>query len=494
MADTIVTSTALQYLFEEELYPTVQDTLPEICPIADKLTPTFRNVERQSGIGRKWTIRHIFSAGMAGHMKWVDDRADNLRRLENVQKHSLTAQLPTNTWTSATEISMATAYERDVPMAAAMGNIPMPLEVVQSSKLDSAMIDLVARNLKGAAKMVALSMINSWFKAADGSLGTVSTVNASYTGATGVGDGEVRITALATGRIRKFMDGQMVDVFSSDWATQRNKVSTTVRPLVVDGSDPLSGQLRLVCPFGVIDSGVAIGDIIIPYGSKMSGQSEAWSGPYGFADFIKQTGTILGRTGDASFGIDVDVRPVFKSYVKAHSAALTEMDLNKYIGFFQEATGIGLDTIITTLGVANKLQEQPFTGSSVYRQAFDRTGQALEYVAGRAAIRYVYEGKEFDWFICSLSNAGEVLILRRNGQNYKQYTPPPIESTADAPPNFGNAIEFVGRALGFTGMWIPVLSNSEFYPMVQAPFLFRTQLLPENPQSIKLTGCTESNV
>ena len=182
--------------------------------------------------------------------------------------------------------------------------------------------------------------------------------------------------------------------------------------------------------------------------------------------------------------------PQFTSYVAAVSAVITENSLNAYVGKFEEAYDCELDTILTTPGVTIKYLEQPHEGAS--RQTYMRQGTTLNFASGFADVSYAYEGRTMTWHATRWVTQGQLYVLKLQGSNIKRYVPPALPQ-AGSKSGFAQEVEFIGPAIGYNGIFVPVQdSSANIIRMVQAPFDMLYQIAPDDVRSIKLTSITEA--
>jgi len=488
---TSVIIDTLDDIIEERLYPDVQDTLLEIEPIFDQVPVTSRGVRLPNdGISRDWCVRKVIATGIAGHLQWGNPYADTMRTgLTNVSTIGGGVGSP---WPDPSDLPLKGAFTIVVPMAVGHGNIVMPLEVFRANELDAAIMDVIEANLKGAAHGFALQFAAALFQKTDGYLAKVDTVSAG-----GSGSDAYATFTISDGRIAAFEDGMTVDIIKSDGTVRNASDGTWAKreALLVDGVDPLNNTLtvRLADDGSTFGSQVAQGDLIYIGGSYDSSHKKAWRQPYGLDDWIVNSGTMFAQGQYANYsnvsGINVATYPKFKSLIQAVNGTITELELTNYIAAFRDAYGMPLDTIITTTGVTNKYYEQPL--ADVGRSVWDRTNNVLQFMSGRARIGFSFDGVDYTWFQSRLCPPQTLYIIRRRN-NLVQLRPPAVPGS-EGKPNFANAIEFIGKALGYNDAWIPVRdSNGRPLPMREAPCTVFRQVMPTHPQSIKLTGLTEA--
>jgi hypothetical protein len=516
--------TALQQITREEFFPVVSDLLPEMDPVWSKIKPTTVGVERQGGLGRGWLVRRVYTSGLAGQVEPMDPYADSFTT-NAVRYHGKTLRGLTEAYPNVIGTPLKGTLLKTQRLAGRKGNMGFPIELMLSDQLNATMLQYVASNIKACARRVALAKVHDFFAPSNGSLCQVYTTSADGTGTGGAVT--FNITS-GSGRIQMLQNNMMVDVYSytssttDTWTKLNVDAAGNDVPMLVDAIDYMhptaTNSVRLVSQ----DARVLGAAITVSAGtpSSPSGPSAVYlfargaikgspavlsgvtanaapvtKGPMGYLDFTKAaTGSavyLMAPYGDTSEGINLLEHPEFGSTVIAVSAALTELYLNRVIGGFMENTGLGVDTVVTTLGVTEKYAEQPLLDGG--RQVYERTGQVLKFTGGRAKVGFELEGDTFEWVISRYIPNGTVWIPKLNAGNIKSYLPPKLPGSKTQA-EFENVIQFTGPALGFPDIWIPVYADDQVQRMVQAPFEMMEQVIPEQTQSILLTSVSEATI
>jgi len=490
MANTAVI-TSIQYMLREEIGPTVIDMLPQIDPAAfDKMDITSEGVARLADISRGWLMRLTCSSGLAGALKWVDPNVDYVTTSTS-KYHTHATKLPTNRFPSAANLPLKSIVQITVPLAKAMGNCAWPLEYMRAEKMTAAIAKYTQLNLDAMGRMIALAQANSFFAPTTGVIAQVNGTPSS----TGDSDGIITCS-VDNGRVHQFQDGMLVDIYTDDGSTwsQANVSGGVATQCVVDGVNYLgeTNELRLVCD-GVLDDAIADGDYFIAKDSYDDATKDyARKGPLGLEDMIKAAATgaqyVMSPNNSASYGFNLDKYPNFGSKVATSVGVLDEDTFNKYVGQFFDATGLTLDTAITTRGVINKLYEYPTLDSG--RQVTDRTGQVRKFRMGRGELEVSYEGQDLQVMRSRFCAPGTLYAVQKAG-NFSMAVPPRQPGTTSKGTRYGAPIEFVGKALGHTGDFFGVTSGDAPTEMVQSPFVLYYQIVCEKPQGVKLSGITE---
>ena len=313
----------------------------------------------------------------------------------------------------------------------------------------------------------------------------------------------------ASGRVHRFRPGMMVDLYDSAGAVQRNVGFF----LVIDNVAPLTNTIEIrridggtfqkatVLGGGVTyDTGDAGGDddiIVIKDSVNIT--------PKGIESWIAD-----GSTNNSFFGIDVRNFSQYKSYVPlAISAALTESVLNaKFAQFYEAFPGKRIDAALTTMGVligfidnidsnvqgASELSITDHKGVVGPRGHYDRNGQPLTVEAGWEAFRYRFASRPVQIFTSTYMNPGTMYAGRMLRGGITRYVPPPIPG-AKVDSRFGTEVEFVAP-IGGTGGMQGIFKHAHgtagaTTDFVEAPFVRQWNVMPDQPNWMKLSSITE---
>ena len=498
MANTALIDT-LEDMIEADLGRQVFEMLPsvEIEPAMEGIPVTSEGVSRFSDLSQGYLVRKVISSGMAGQFKWdaVDeDTMTDLTGATPARSHTLATRAPDSRYPSPTNLPGPAIIQVSVPLTVGRGTIAFPSEYLRSDRLDSALARYTELMMKGMAKNIALLQADSFFMPANGTLATVLAVDPDSGGYDGNASAALVCTVTA-GRIFRFEDGMLLDFYTNSGGTWTQKnVDGSGSPVrgVVDGVDYVNERLRVVFDT-TLASAVAADDYIILEDTYVDASTDyARKGPMGIEDMLKAATTasqnVMSPNNSSSYGFNLAKYPKFGSKLVTVSGVLDEVTLNKYIGQFIEATGIMLDTIVTTRGVINKFSEYPMLYGG--RQVWERQGQALQFTSGRGEVKVNYEGQGWTMRASRFVASGTLYGYKKN-DNFEMVVPPRMPKAGSKETELGPPIEFVGPSLGYTSNFIPVLVSSTHVEMVQAPFKLFYQMVCETPQGIKLSSITE---
>lgn len=327
-----------------------------------------------------------------------------------------------------------------------------------------------------------------------------------------------------SGQIGRIYNGMRLDLYwnNSGTATQ---INATDQAVYIDHINPLRGSFHLkikvgssVLLYGTPAPASNATIWLVPRKSAKSGSAGVTTDAYGLVDLIKASGTIgvdVETTGDKLNLLKV---PELRSYVKNIGAtgvavALTEMELMKTIswctsalqGIFSIDTFVGcpgawlalidtLDQPIITTDAAGTAQPGWTGGTTDYVPngwRFNRNqGEPFDLHLGRRRIpRFVYDGRDYILETSRSCHEGTVWGLKTRDKNWKMYVPPRLRD-AGTHELLRDAVEFLGPAMGYNSIFIPV--NSPVSPVAsptnfrRMPFIFPHQFFPDQLPGVKL--------
>jgi len=484
---------AIEDILREELNPTVIDVLPKADPVFESVISTSRGVT-SAGIGRGYQVKQVFSANLAGGLKWVDPTGGSGSTIkgtsDNTMSHSYILG-DQNSFPAVEETSMVGTVVLTLGMAEAFGNFYLPKKYLEADQLDAAITSAVRMNIVGAARLVAHHQAYSFYAPSNGSLGVIPDTSANDIP---VSNNVVTITGITGGRARYFKPGMHIDVYNAALSTHRNSSFS----LIVDRVDLLGTTIgtpiiTLICPDSDIpgDNGIARTDVLFPKDTYNATRRL----PYGLNDWMKSSGDLF----VSGSGLALATNPEFKSLVVTSlGAALTEDRLNYYLGLYIDAfggEGVDLDTLITTRGVTGGYINNPkwFYGASAATGNFtmERQGKAVDMKGGWVKADYVYEGRGFKWLISPFCPEGYLYIIKLGDGNIKRYVPPTAPGSG-SDSTFPGDVKFFAPLAGYKGIFAAVYANGGgLSPMVQAPFSLMTQNIPTDPRGVVIKGITE---
>lgn len=502
-------STAIQYALRESMLPAIYESLWELDALYPMIGRTWSQVTRNTQ-GRGWIAYKTWASGVAGQAKFA---AIDTATVGVTSTPDGYIQYGDPSGFPALADTVAPAFFRSqVSLIEQRGNFYLPHDILRASELSNAIGDIVAENIKGMSVLLAQQEAAQFY--ADASTYALATL--AVTDGGGIVDGSDSKSIVWTkaaadsGRIHRFRPGMMVDFYTAAGVLMNDgadHTGTCYGNIVVDAVDPIAGTVTFRSGEGsaaVLDKDTVLfwdganKKALVTAGDTLDGMTihikdSRSKGPTQLNDWIVQPGGTF-------YGIDVTAFPQFGSLVTAVNAALSETVLNTNVGRFLEALpGKKLNAGITTEGVLMELVDNlrygPGAGTPTNSlegtMRYDRQGKALDVMAGWEAFNYRYGGKAIPIYTSSYCTQGNLYLGNFMKGGITRYVPPPIPgTTGDA--RFGNELEFIGTIDGSNSIFLICNDATTGGPtdMVQAPFVRQWELMPNQANFIKLTGCT----
>lgn len=483
-------SDAIQYTLLEEFLPTISSQSVFMDPVYAQIKRSSRRVVNR-GIGRGHNVNKTFVIGVSGGAKFttvagsnVVSGPDNFNMFDTPQ-----------TYPGIDEVTAPAYFTATIGLIEHRGNFFLPQQFLRMDQYASSIGSVVGDMMKGVATLIAhQEAAQFWTDStyfALGDLGDTSANVANVSGDTAAVTVDLAGTS-AGGKVHRFLQGMLVDIWDSTGATQRNPgfmiaiddVDTLNRVITLRRLDGGELQTTTTLNGGITYGGAGGDNDIIVIRESLS------KGPTNINTWIKTSGTL--------FGIDLAIHSSFKSYVpSAESAALSESLLNKrYYRFGEGYPGVWLDTAITTngclLGLIDNL-DGFVSGSNSQdgRMRFDRNGEMLKPNLGFSSFNYSFNGRPVTVHTSQFVDASTWYGIQLAGGNLVRYVPPGIPG-AQSDGEIGNELEFTAPIKGASNsIFMHALSGGKPTDFVQAPFLRQWNTLPNDPRSMKLTGITE---
>jgi hypothetical protein len=497
-------SDAIELTLEQKIVPTIFEALWELDPIYPMIQRSSMNVVRNSNIGRGWKVQKTWVTGVAGGAKFTSAQGGNVVSGPSNFNVYDTPQ----SFQSVDETSTPAFIQSNVTLIEHRGNFYLPHQLLRADRLNASIGSVVAQNLKGVGDLLAQQEA-SLFYSSSASTGELADIGDTSATVANAGSPTVAPTSCmvftldgtnsTSGRVHRFRGGMMVDLYDSTGATKRNLGFT----LAIDNVDPLANtvtirridggtfQVATTLNGGVTYAGAGGDNDIIVIKDSVN------QTPKGLESWIAD-----GTTVTSFFGIDVRNFGQYKSYVpSAISSALTENVLNKHFAkFFESFPGKKIDTAITTMGVLigfidnldSGLQASSNASSGRYR--YDRNGEAVDVEAGWEAFKYRFASRPVEIYTSTYAAFGTLYAGKMRNGGIIRYVPPTIPG-AKVDSRFGTEVEFVAP-LGGTGGLQGIFKHAHSTAgattdFVEAPFVRQWNVMPANPNWMKLTGITE---
>lgn len=491
-------SDGIQLTLEQKIVPTIFESLWELDPIYPMIARSSTNVVRNRGIGRGWNVLKTWVAGIAGGAKFTSPMGGNVVTGPN----NFTMYDTPQSFQAVDEVTAPAFIQTTIQLVEHRGNFYLPHQILRADRLNASIGSVVAQNLKGVGTLLAQQEASVFYSTdtttfALGDLGDSSANVSNKSGDTAAIEIDISGTN-ASGRIHRFRQGMLVDLYNSAGTVQRN-VSFFI---AVDNVDPLTNTLTLRrVDGGTLQVDTVLGGAVSYDGSGGDNDVIVIKDSVNVAPNSLESWIADGTTVTEFFGITIADHGQFKSYVpSAINSALTESTLNRHFAmFFESFPGKKLDAAITTMGVLigfidNLDSYNPAVADQPGRFRYDRNGQALTVDAGWEAFRYRFASRACEIYTSTYAASGNFYSGKLKNGGITRYVPPSLPG-AKTDSRFGAEVDFIapmGGSGGYQGIFKHAHGGSgATTDFLEAPFVRQWNCMPDQPNFMKLTGITE---
>ena len=537
MASTAIAS--LSNYIREELPKVMHESLPTVAPFFKDIVSSSVGVssDSSSNIGQLWKVIHLYSAGVAGLIKYADVTGPATITQTGgmgTQSQLLNFTVDTSIYPTAREAAHAGSLKRTLYLHMTTGNFSIPVTWMQADVLSATQIKKVAQDIKAVGDLKAMVEATGFHSIPITAASSFDVkVLGMLTNAAETGTDIVRITIdEAYGTIHNFRIGMAIDIVAGD----RTTGGVLQDGVAADGTDRrnysgssggtyvhlyITNVNYLARTFDCVGIGSGTGALVVwtddPTGTCLGSWGVTTDNnevnkydyivtrdcstyvtatrpmpTWGIEDWMKSTGYILGGASGGE-ALDVDTFSQFRSSVTAVNGPLTDDILNKYIGNYMDAyPGLTLDTIITTNGVTQKYLQQ--FGLYNNRNFYDRQGKSMNAKGGWSEVSYEFNGRTLRWIVDPLCASGRLYCCKFGGGNIKRYQPPSISGSGPISGGSGTdgEVQFLAPLGGHTGVFMLArTSGGAVMDVLEAPFHQYNMICPIDPRGIKCTGLTE---
>lgn len=520
------------------LQKAVEETLtPMIDSYEQELSPTYKMIFRDSGgvtrdnWGRNWILKKVFKTGLAGAYKYeaMDSGLTtmNTSTSSNDPNFNIYGTSAQTYWQGPDETTQPGYFNYDCGLIKGVGNLHVPAELMRVDQMDASLTDQLGAIIEGTARRVSLHNVVTFLSEApsiSGSVNTkkvpgiIATISSDEFAAVGstIANGAVESgLSLSGGSIRRFEEAQEIDLYyidTDDLILANDGVSAGVAAsgLYVNVADPLAGTIDIINRTGgtvtipasgttvyVVQHGTYGDDITLSTDTPM----EDVKLPYSLEMLQASSGEILGSSGSNT--LDTDRHPWAKSYIQTHTGALSETALLQYLSRVEYAKGnqLKFDLAVTTPGVFVGYVENGVEGFYTYERndAPLKLNQGYTQMDDTDIVMNAF-GRKLRIRCDSFVGKGKLYGLVTANRNWKKHVPPRLRNAGSRGGTFDAGIEFMAPVLhpGNGGsIFAPVYGTTSSYygqlaSMLQAPFWYPYQILPDKLPSLQINGITES--
>ena len=533
---------------EERLPHMYRSAGPMIFPIMELAGRTVKGVKKSDGdrtaLGKLYHVKHGWKIGSAGMIRSVNpygppalDIGTEGRVIANLGSEADMAPFP-----DPGESPLPGDFVRTLYLSACTGNFPIPLHWQFTDSLDAQTLKQVVRIISTAAVKTRRQDAQSYYAYRATNASTYKTTVlgraesfTKTTYSTRAGGTQANFVDIVIdtqyGRITNFSEGDEIDIVANsggdadtagtlqdgtdkDGSDIRNYASgTTYVQLIVTKVDRRTDTITVIgiTRNSALDSAsqdtvasysdthgwtvnqttppVAY-DWICPRGaSTYSSGTRAWL-THGVFDWIAESGTIMGGTTDAQ-GLDLDEYPMFKSIVYAAGGApLTENLLNRIsIAAAQQFPDVNINDWQTTAEALLKFKEELEANTT---SQFERTNLPFQVKGGWTVADYTTPEGKYRWWTSPYMHAGKMIAQQIDPSNLKFYT---NKILGDEKEGFAEAVQFVGRMLGYPTAKVPgVAPNGTPKTVSGMPWIRFALLCPIMPNGWMITGLSEADI
>jgi hypothetical protein len=517
----------------------VRETMaPQIDYYERELSPFFKNkIATSAGVmptklggwGRNWEIIKTFRTGVSGTFGWADvDPVGNVALHPGIDSPSdpnpnfqVFGTSAYQTWPSAAKTTAPAYFNWKFGLCRGKGNVHFPAELLRIDAMDAAIGEQYGALIDGCAELVAMTQCNAFHAESvtpagatyplDGIIGAVSAADFDLTDNLWPINTASDCT-LTMGSIRRFAEGMPVDLYyvSSTTAYKMNDNSDDL-PVWVNIADAYGDKVTLFhtgAGSGTsdgIDSGNSgnfptSGTIYLvqrgTYAENVD-LSAATSPrlPYGWERVLKSSGTLYGTT---SGSIDLARHPWFRSYVIDNvGATLDETLFLEYLAriFYARSFSMAPDEFWMTPGVFNSYITNGLEGVYFY----ERNGERVTLDQGVAGtpdsmMKFSAFGKTFSIGVDPFIGKGKCFGVVSKNNNWKKYVPPKLKG-AGSKEGFDQSVEWLVPVVnpGANGIFQGTkTSGGETTDLMEAPFSYFSQWVPDVLPGIVFKGCVEA--
>jgi hypothetical protein len=533
---------------QEVLNKSMRVFLAGLDPVWRDNVVTSQGIGNSGDLGRDLKITKLFMGSLTGVIEAGQGFGD-----KDLYGDSTTAlgplmhtQAANQAYPSPLEGPNATAYRLAIPMRSLVTNLMITLGEKQADATPALIDQVVAPKLTAFARNMAHTLCNYWYLSQNESykLCTVTNATLAQIGATG----QYRITFEPNNyAVHRFSRGQRVDLLWNSSAasgavtgmrlndsdsqlvsttlTLSGSTRTTRLQLVVENVDPLTNKVVLIAPYdplsnfrndsttaGTISAINELNnncDVVYANSHLVNNAGTAtYTGIAGINSWLKSGGesggtrptALLGAESDSTDFIDVTERPEFKSFKYSVGGVLTEYNLKRYLQRVHaafEPLGHTIDTLVASEGVWSAYESQ-----KIGQYRIDRTNRVASITneGQQEGFTFSFEGHTYKGYTSRFVEAGTLYGIKLGGKNWKKYVPPsPAGMSKMTQADAYVPFEFVAGAItGTSTNQLPIYQTVSNQTMVtqasQMPGRIRMQLVPDQPNGMKLTGITEDRV
>ena len=543
----------------------IEETLePRIMSNAHALSRCFRRVApniandgsvQKPDFSQDWYLRRLFMTGLAGAFKFGQMSpgsayVDSTTLTTSKPNFNILGENAADTWQGPNQSTSPTYFQYFTPLSKGIGNMHAELEFIRTDQMNANKAALLSHIVDGAARKVALFMCNA-FLAETATLtcqgGRIATFEACVLGSFDPGAGvtfsgtldnanNVQTYTLVTGAVRRFQEGQEVDLIACVGTNHRwQRLNPAASPVHVNISNGGADTITLInttggditIPANTVGGGTTNYVLIVPHGAlsnqtfaaatanqsigadvNASGTTYISVLPFGVERFLKNSGGLCGTsanfvtTSTPTNSIDLARFPDYKSYVESLGSALDEQILIRRAARCDYA-GLTDDNMWDEAWMTPGAFASYFDSLDGFYN-WERNGRRVDVSkqGTGSSIGFSALGKEYSIETDPFIGKGKLYGLITRNSNIKMQQPPRIPGTRSGA-GLPSGVEFVVPKLnpGANDIWqgAKIVNSSgsntsagATSSLLEAPFWFPYQVMFDNMRGMKLTDITET--
>jgi len=475
----------LSNITREMIQPYIDYVTLETSQFCGELMKTSGGVWRDPQTGRDWKVIRNFALGVGGAVEMAPIAGPDIADVGSAVGYNVLQKV--QTWPGLGEATQPAYLQRELTLKKLLVTMYIPLTVIKLAQMRACIGDQFGMTIKATARNVAYHRCNNFLGSTTNTLGTFTSGTSESISSTGL-----QVTLNAGSSIRRFTNGQRVDIFLN---TGPGYVRKNSYPIFVGNVDAFGtsaspvtsggGTLKL---YHVGAATTALANAtdydIVPRnsGREFGSSTHATMKTSCLDDYLKDSGTVQ--------GVDVDNVTEIKSMVRTLSGApLSGGKLLEYVSHYLHARGglDGIDSLWAQAGVwaayFNSLNSE-FT--------IERNGALVEVKDGvRQGASFSLGGYSLPFRTDSWLPEKTVYGLKTRG-NWTLIVPPKYPGSKSHPA-FDGAIEFVWPMMndgnGIFGGYRKVggADAGAFTDILEAPGEHFFEITPEKIPGLKLT-------
>ena len=505
-------NTALEKFFRERYPEAVRDATLAVDPVYRQLVVNNEKVVR-SEMGKDWVVlKHAFSDSVTGALRYANPQGPDFETTGTGGMHQRLAASSAN-YPGRDDFIFPLISEYGFTLAQVRGAIVLSTKLLKADEALETVADesYVTRTMMLYAKHLATQMAVNWFLDDDAAVVVLKG------GSTVAVDGNVATITNNNGVIKSgcpfmLVPGMQFDCITIDtdesqitdggWALLDSRIDyyagkniTSLRLYFKDATDASDFKTALqtnskdvrLAPYSAVTAKTIDGHT--KYKSIL---------PIGWRSWMRSSGTLFGLFGRPALTVE-NYGSAFKSLVVDNGGnVLTEQKVLETYKKFEAATGVELDTIITTEGVVQAiLNAYNIDATSPLIRIPREQTEGAQITLGTAtepAVHFRVGARTFRVLTSKYMPAGTFVMMKIGGGNLIRYEPPALDelhATGEAVQQ-GTIVPIEWQSKIVSGtIWRHADSGTSPTELIMAPFDIYLQHAAEEVRGVVINNCQD---